>query len=297
MTLLDERQKARRVRAMAGVTGHRSGSDTDKIKSEFAGQKATSGHSSEVLGYLANLPTTGHNPKLRKQARKFLGMRGHGCKPGEHMTFGVCRKVGEDRETVRGILERLAEGASDDERRNMGESADPNRMTQQQFWAAIDRASGDKFVTSTTVDWGSRNRGQGKRRGGMVMGGMSDAPKGKKSYADPLGKAPLTKDEMEEASSAETGSKILLAKALEAGFSSAVAFLVSYTVGRDAISREEAYQLATNRSVRSESAEMDWGDLESEVRDLAAVVRRKQIQAVLEAVDRINDMILKHVEL
>lgn len=90
---LVERQKARRVKAMAGV-GHRSGTDTDLIRSEFAAQKGVSKHSSEVLAYLANLSTTGHNVKVRKQARKFLGMRGHGCPEGEHMTFGKCQKVG-----------------------------------------------------------------------------------------------------------------------------------------------------------------------------------------------------------
>jgi hypothetical protein len=51
------------------------------------------------------------------------------------------------------------------------------------------------------------------------------------------------------------------------------------------------------RRTMGESADLDWGDLESEVRDLVVVVRRKKIQEVLEAVDRINDMILKHVEL
>jgi len=90
---LVERQKARRVKAMAGVA-HRSGTDTDLMHAEFAAQKGVSKHSSEVLSYLANLPTTGRNPKLRKQARKFMGMRGHGCPEGEHMTFGKCQKVG-----------------------------------------------------------------------------------------------------------------------------------------------------------------------------------------------------------
>lgn len=90
---LVERQKARRVKAMAG-TGHRSGSDTDLIRAEFAAQKGVSKNSSEVLAYLANLSTTGNNTKLRKQARKFLGMRGHGCPEGEKMTFGKCQKVG-----------------------------------------------------------------------------------------------------------------------------------------------------------------------------------------------------------
>ncbi len=37
-----------------------------------------------------------------------------------------------------------------------------------------------------TMDWGS-NRGQGKRVGSQVLGSMSDAPQGIKSYRDPLG--------------------------------------------------------------------------------------------------------------
>jgi hypothetical protein len=112
--LLAERQKARRVKAMAGV-GHRSGSDTDLMHAEFAAQKAVSKHSSDTLGYLANLKTVGHNSKLRKQARKFLGMRGHGCPPGEKMTFGQCRKVGAHPNqegivrSIRQLLDEMAE--------------------------------------------------------------------------------------------------------------------------------------------------------------------------------------------
>ncbi len=113
--LLAERQKARRVRAMAGITGHRSGSDTDLMHAEFQAQKAVSAHSSDTLGYLANLSTTGHNSKIRKQARKFLGMRGHGCPPGEKMTFGQCQKVGAHPNqegvgmSIRKLLDEMAE--------------------------------------------------------------------------------------------------------------------------------------------------------------------------------------------
>ena len=107
---LVERQKARRVRALSGVEGHRTGTDTDKIKSEFAAQKVISKHSTEVLAYFANLPTTGHNVKARKQARKFMGMRGHGCPEGEHMTFGKCQKVGTNEEGgMRNLIRRIEE--------------------------------------------------------------------------------------------------------------------------------------------------------------------------------------------
>lgn len=46
----------------------------------------------------------------------------------------------------------------------------------------------NEFVETTTQDWGNL-RGQGKRRGGMVMGGMRDSSlQGKKTYTDPIGK-------------------------------------------------------------------------------------------------------------
>ena|SRR6185503_4600305 len=38
-----------------------------------------------------------------------------------------------------------------------------------------------KFAT-LTLDWGPRQRGQGRRSGHMVKGSMSDAPRGKKTY-------------------------------------------------------------------------------------------------------------------
>ena len=57
----------------------------------------------------------------------------------------------------------------------------------------IDKVSPDaitrKYPPKTTkVDWGTgKARGQGRRRGGMIMGGMSDAPQGVKSYTNLLG--------------------------------------------------------------------------------------------------------------
>lgn len=49
----------------------------------------------------------------------------------------------------------------------------------------------DKFPpTVTTVDWGTSTRGQGKRRGGMVMGAMSAAPRGVKKYVNIFGGLP-----------------------------------------------------------------------------------------------------------
>lgn len=126
----------------------------------------------------------------------------------------------------------------------INESIVHKKLTEKQFWSRIDRKKGDKYITSTVTDWGQTHRGQGKRVGGMVKGAMSDLPKGKKKYYDILGNAPLSRNEKEEASSFETNQQIMLARALEAGFPSDVAFLVSYSVGSDKLSRSEIYKLA-----------------------------------------------------
>ena len=44
--------------------------------------------------------------------------------------------------------------------------------------------------TYKVVDWGSKQRGQGKRVGNMVKGGMSDAPTGVKKYPNVFGNLP-----------------------------------------------------------------------------------------------------------
>jgi len=128
------------------------------------------------------------------------------------------------------------------------EAADPSRMSEKQFWAKIDRVNPGKYATSSTVDWGA-SRGQGKRHGRMVMGGMSDAPKGKKSYTNILGKlqGKLSRDDWDEAKHLEDAQKFMFAKAMAAGFSPNVAFLVSYTRGRTPMSRREAFKLATEK--------------------------------------------------
>jgi acetyl-CoA acetyltransferase len=50
----------------------------------------------------------------------------------------------------------------------------------------------DKWdVKKYTIDWGAKQRGQGKRiGGGMIVGSMSDAPTGKKEYISILGNLP-----------------------------------------------------------------------------------------------------------
>ena len=49
----------------------------------------------------------------------------------------------------------------------------------------------NKFMpTEFQIDWGPRQRGQGRRAGGMVMGAMSGAPTGIKTYTNRLGNLP-----------------------------------------------------------------------------------------------------------
>lgn len=65
-------------------------------------------------------------------------------------------------------------------------------------WAGLTPAELERAVlqtpnafapTSHVEDWGS-GRGQGKRFGGQVMGGMADPPRGKKTYHDIFGNLP-----------------------------------------------------------------------------------------------------------
>jgi hypothetical protein len=67
------------------------------------------------------------------------------------------------------------------------EAPTPNwdTMTAQEIDSHI-MGTQSKFKPSRRIeDWGKgKARGQGKRVGGMIMGGMSDAPQGKKSYVD-----------------------------------------------------------------------------------------------------------------
>lgn len=114
-------------------------------------------------------------------------------------------------------------------------------ISEEDFWKAIDTSPADQFVTSEVIDWGGMPKGQGRRRGGMVMGAMSDAVRGKKSYAKILGSAPLNEEEMLEASAMEKPQQVMIARALAVGLPSDVAFVVAYTIGPDPISRHEAY--------------------------------------------------------
>lgn len=63
-------------------------------------------------------------------------------------------------------------------------------LTFDQFCSAIQTAPNDAFTTTVTEDWGTL-RGQGRRFGGGVVGGMRDASlQGEKTYRLQVGLLP-----------------------------------------------------------------------------------------------------------
>lgn len=46
----------------------------------------------------------------------------------------------------------------------------------------VDEFKCDIPTTQTVINWGAKSRGQGKRSGNMIMGGVSAAPVGLKTY-------------------------------------------------------------------------------------------------------------------
>lgn len=107
-----------------------------------------------------------------------------------------------------------------------------------------------KFSTATTVDWGNL-RGQGKRSGHMVLGGMRDSSlQGKKYYPELLGK--LSEDEKADVGGLDDGGKrpsatlnYLRARAIGLGHDDAVDF--AYAMAGD-LSPEEAKRRMESRA-------------------------------------------------
>jgi hypothetical protein len=73
---------------------------------------------------------------------------------------------------------------------------EPWEMSKAELDGLLANADTSVNATTTTIDWGSR-RGQGKRSNGMVLGSMSDAPRGIQTRNDAIGKLP--KEERREA--------------------------------------------------------------------------------------------------
>jgi hypothetical protein len=96
-------------------------------------------------------------------------------------------------------------------------------------------------IPTREEDWGARQRGQGKRIGGMVQGAMSAGPVGIKTYADPKNARGVTEEIREELSLLAFEDKKAVIGALQAGYSAQDAFLLAYNHG---IAAGTAYRLA-----------------------------------------------------
>lgn len=94
-------------------------------------------------------------------------------------------------------------------------------MTADDIEASIEGVKND-LATTSTENWGDL-RGQGKRSGGMVVGGMRDASlQGGKSYVNPIGKLEsINKSDYDDAIATfndDRNAKIAYGKARSAGF-------------------------------------------------------------------------------
>lgn len=121
----------------------------------------------------------------------------------------------------------------------------PADMTRREFYQAIENAPSDRFVTSRQEDWGTgKARGQGKRSGGMVMGGMGDAPQGVKTYTSIAGGVPDYEQNKLEIEGLRRDEQAHYAKARAAGFDHDTAMLAVYERQDGSI---DAYALAADR--------------------------------------------------
>lgn len=107
---------------------------------------------------------------------------------------------------------------------------EPHEMTRAEHDAAVEAAPNNTLMTSHTEDWGTL-RGQGKRIGPMVVGGMRDSTlQGKKSYGEMFGKLPP--EEREDAYGLEGRGKVAYAKSRGAGFSHDHAMIAGYAADK-----------------------------------------------------------------
>ena len=115
-------------------------------------------------------------------------------------------------------------------------------LTFSQFRTAIESAPSDSFTTTVTEDWGTL-RGQGRRSGGGVLGGMRDASlQGEKTYRHQVGLLPDA--ERADLATFQPHQLTAYCQTRAAGFGHDVAFLagVSYP------ELEDAYQIYAQAS-------------------------------------------------
>lgn len=104
---------------------------------------------------------------------------------------------------------------------SLPEPKNTDGMTIDDIEESISNAKND-LVTTNTENWGNL-RGQGKRAGGMVLGGMRDASlQGEKSYVNPIGKLEsINKFDYDDAIATfndDRNAKLAYGKARSAGF-------------------------------------------------------------------------------
>lgn len=116
-------------------------------------------------------------------------------------------------------------------------------MKQKDFYIKIESADQNIFCKSHTEDWGG-TKGQGKRRGGMVMGGMADTGvRGVKRYLDPFYGLPDINSIRGDLSGLFGAGQIQYLKARASGFLHDIAMLASYAADGD-LTETEAFNLA-----------------------------------------------------
>lgn len=139
------------------------------------------------------------------------------------------KEIAKDHLTERGdYYDKLSEmEKSPEATKKAAEIKQPHEMTKAEHQAAIDAAPTNQFVTTHVEDWGTL-RGQGKRSGGMVMGGMRDSSlQGKKTYVNAFGKLP--EEERRDAHGLIEGlGQLAYAKARAHGFDHEHAMLIGY---------------------------------------------------------------------
>lgn len=137
---------------------------------------------------------------------------------------------------------------------------DFDTASSEELTTLFDSQKGNSFMQSTTEDWGDL-RGQGKRTGKMVMGGMRDASlQGKKTYTDILGKLKQTEPENYQdinlMASDENYVKSAYARAREAGadHDMAVRYALSKSA-RDPASFDEMLKIRRNKNGAADQPE------------------------------------------
>ena len=98
-----------------------------------------------------------------------------------------------------------------------------------------------------TVDWGNTRRGQGKRAGGMVLGSMSDAPRGRRTYLEQVpNESPEARHEV---NMLDDWERQVYLRARSAGLPHVAAECVAWASADPTISAEQLAQALADQGV------------------------------------------------